>query len=81
MGVFAISENDRDSIQKSPRKNASRWPIAKRIEATIIQHVSDQLQKGELRKVLVERVDSILLNDASQRAEREQRAGEEPFTD
>lgn len=55
-------------------------PFAARIEAAIIQHVSDQLQKGELRKVLVERIDSILLNDASQR-EREQHADEKPFTD
>lgn len=56
-------------------------PFAARIEAAIIQHVSDQLQKGELRKVLVERIDSIILNDASQRAEREQQADEKPFTD
>lgn len=56
-------------------------PFAAKVETTIIQHVSDQLQKGELRKVLVERIDGILLNDASQRAEREQQAGEESFAD
>jgi len=38
-------------------------PFAAKIEAAIIQHVSEQLQKGELRKLLVERIDSILLND------------------
>lgn len=56
-------------------------PFAAKTEAAIIQHVSDQLQNGELRKVLVERIDSILLNDASQRAEREEQADEKPFTD
>lgn len=56
-------------------------PFAARIEAAIIRHVSDELQKGDLRKVLVERIDGILLNDASQRAERGQQAGEEPFID
>lgn len=57
-------------------------PFAARIEAAIIQHISDQLQSGELRKLLVERVDSILLNDASLRAEKEQASPEEkPFAD
>lgn len=56
-------------------------PFAAKTEAAIIQHVSEQLQKGDLRKVLAERIDSILLNDASQRAEREQQAEEKPFTD
>lgn len=56
-------------------------PFAARIETAIIQHVSDQLQKGELRRLLVERIDGILLNDASQRAQREQQVEDEPFTD
>lgn len=56
-------------------------PFAAKIEAAIIQHISDQLQKGELRKVLVERIDSIILNDASMRAERDLPADEKPFTD
>ena len=55
--------------------------FAAKIEAVIIQHLSDQLQKGELRKVLAERIDSILLNDASRRAERDPQADEKPFTD
>lgn len=57
-------------------------PFAARIEAAIIQHISEQLQRGELRKLLVERVDSILLNDASMRADKEPLSPEEnPFTD
>ncbi|OKP76046.1 hypothetical protein BTE77_17245 [Ensifer adhaerens] len=57
-------------------------PFAKRIEAVIIQHISEQLQSGELRQLLAQRVDSILLNDASLRAEKEHMSPEEkPFTD
>lgn len=56
-------------------------PFAASIEAAIIQHISEQLQKGELRKLLVERIDSILLNDASQRADSEHNTGDKPFTD
>ncbi|WP_370677204.1 hypothetical protein [Pleomorphomonas sp. PLEO] len=56
-------------------------PFAAKIEAAIIQHVTDQLRQGELHKVLVDRIDSIILNDASQRADREQTGDEKPFTD
>ena len=56
-------------------------PFGLKIEAVIIQHVSEQLQNGELRKVLVDRIDSILLNDASLRDERVQQANDKPFTD
>lgn len=56
-------------------------PFAAKIETAIIRHVSDQLREGELRKVLAERIDSIILNDASQREEREQQADDKPFTD
>ncbi len=57
-------------------------PFAKRIEAAIIQHISEQLKNGELRNLLAQRVDSILLNDASFRAEKEHIPSEEkPFTD
>lgn len=57
-------------------------PFAKRIEAVIIQHVSEQLQQGQLRNLLAERVDRIILNDASSRAEKDPAPPEEkPFTD
>lgn len=57
-------------------------PFAKRIEEAIVQHVSGQLQRGELRSLLAERVDSIILNDASLRAERDQNTPpEKPFND
>jgi hypothetical protein len=57
-------------------------PFSKGIEAVIIRHISEQLQRGELRSLLVERVDSILLSDASLRAEREQSSPEDkPFAD
>ena len=45
-------------------------PYAKKIENTIVQHVSDQIQSGELRRLLVERVDHIILTDASLRADK-----------
>jgi len=54
-------------------------PFATQVEAAIIQHISEQLQRGELRKLLVDRVDSILLNDASLRADKEQSSPEEKF--
>lgn len=57
-------------------------PFGKRIEATIIQHISEQLQRGELRSLLAESVDRLILNDASIRADRDQSPPEEkPFTD
>jgi hypothetical protein len=57
-------------------------PFAKRIEAVIIQHISEQLQQGELRNLLAERIDRIILNDASTRAEKDPAPPEEkPFTD
>jgi hypothetical protein len=39
------------------------------IEALIIKHVTAQLERGELRKILVERVDSLIQGDAANRAE------------
>lgn len=56
-------------------------PFAAKIEAAIIQHVSDQLKQGELRNILTERIDSIILNDASQREDRQLQADEKPFND
>ncbi|MER9428875.1 hypothetical protein NKL07_09640 [Mesorhizobium sp. C280B] len=57
-------------------------PFAKRIETAIIQHISDQIQGGELRTVLAERVDRLILSDASLRADKDQAPSEEkPFTD
>lgn len=44
-------------------------PYATKIENTVIQHVSDQMQSGELRKLLVERIDHIIITDASLRAD------------
>jgi hypothetical protein len=38
------------------------------IEALIIKHVSSQLEGGELRKLFVERVDTIIQGDAARRA-------------
>ncbi|MFJ7352960.1 hypothetical protein ACIQWS_02225 [Phyllobacterium sp. NPDC097923] len=57
-------------------------PFAKGIEGVIVQHVSEQLERGKLRSILIERVDSILLNDASRRAEIDPAASnDKPFTD
>lgn len=56
-------------------------PFARKIESTIIQHISEQLQKGELRRLLIERVDSIIMTDASLREEKDQPPEEKPFTD
>jgi lipopolysaccharide export LptBFGC system permease protein LptF len=54
-------------------------PFAAKVEATIIKHVSEQLEKGELRKLLADRIDQILLNDAAKRAENS--TEDKPFTD
>ncbi|MBS8261113.1 hypothetical protein DYI23_12880 [Roseibium polysiphoniae] len=57
-------------------------PFSKKVEDIIVQHVSQQLQDGELRSVLVERVDHILLSDAARRASKdEESSSEETFRD
>jgi hypothetical protein len=51
------------------------------IEALIIKHVSAQLERGELRKILVERVDTIIQGDAASRAAQTGPTADSDFKD
>jgi hypothetical protein len=53
-----------DHLEKMLKGGAFRDEI----EALIIKHISAQLEDGELRKLLVERVDTIIQGDAARRA-------------
>lgn len=51
------------------------------LETLIVQHVSSQLKDGELRKILAERIDTVIQSDATKRAEKEGAGGEQKFVD
>jgi hypothetical protein len=53
-----------EHLEKMLRAGAFRDEI----ETLIIKHVSLQLERGELRKILVERVDTLIQGDAASRA-------------
>ncbi|HWK46423.1 MAG TPA: hypothetical protein VNT30_17005 [Stellaceae bacterium] len=56
-------------------------PFSKRIDETIIKHVSSQLADGELRKILIERIDNLAMTDAAKREQKEVEQSEVPFRD
>ncbi|WFP73386.1 hypothetical protein [Mesorhizobium sp. WSM4906] len=69
-GYSQFQKMTEDASKNHLNSMISEGPFAKQIETTIIQHISEQLKAGDLRKLLVERVDHILLSDASLRAEK-----------
>ena len=51
------------------------------IEGLIIKHVSSQLEDGALRKILVDRVDALILGDAASREARTDPKSDTEFKD
>jgi hypothetical protein len=51
------------------------------IETLITKHVSSQLEGGELRKILAERVDTIIQGDAARRAASAGFSADQDFKD
>jgi hypothetical protein len=66
-----------DHLEKMLKAGAFRDEI----EALITKHVSSQLEHGELRKILVERVDTIIQGDAASRAAQTAPAADSDFKD
>lgn len=56
-------------------------PFSEKINNIIVQHVSNQLEDGELRKILTDRVDAILITDAGRRSEKDEAPADVEFED
>jgi hypothetical protein len=67
-GYSQFKEMTRSASADHLEKLLKAGTFRNEIESLIIKHVSSQLEHGELRKILVERVDSIIQGDAASRA-------------
>lgn len=77
-GYSQFEKMTRAASAKHLEKMLTNGPFSKRIDDTIVKHVSGQLEDGELRKILTDRIDALLLNDA---AHRDQETGKETEAD
>lgn len=64
--------------ENASRKHLERLlkdgPFKKRLDDMVIEHVSAQLRAGELRSVLIEKLDSIVHSDAQNREQADSRS-------
>lgn len=78
----------KDMTQKASQQHLETmlkdgW-LKEKFESLIIKHISEQLKEGELREIIVERVDRVILTDADTRAKDEaatQDIPDKPYTD
>jgi hypothetical protein len=80
-GYSQFKDMTRSASAEHLEKMLKAGAFREEIEVLIIKHVSSQLEDGELRKILVERVDTIIQGDAADRAARATTGADADFKD
>jgi hypothetical protein len=70
-GYSQFKDMTRAASAEHLEKMLKAGAFRKEIEDLIIKHVSSQLERGQLRDILVERVDQIIQGDAARRSKNE----------
>ena len=89
VGVLALwgYSQFRSLTREASRKHVSEMlnegPFKNRIDELVLEHVSSQLRSGQLREILINRIDQIILSDAEDRArdENPNNTEDEPYED
>ena len=67
-GYSQFEKMTKSASEKHLEKVLGEAAFLKKIEDIVVKHVSDQLTRGELRDVLISRVDQIIIADAEERS-------------
>ncbi len=84
LAIWGYSQFERMTKSASAKhleKMLLNGPFSKNIDETIIKHVSSQLEDGELRKILIDRIDAISITDAAKRAKENTESEDSEFKD